>query len=102
MAPSRRSQRAATKRTYNDVESRAEPEDGHSEDYAGKAPGKKKPRVKKVNEDAGNATKAAPKRRRLRGLLQKVAETPLDILFEARLTSMSCCATSAKPQILVL
>ncbi len=99
MAPSRRSQRAATKRSYKDIES--EPEDGHSKDHAGEAPIKKKPRVKKVNQDAGNAIKSAPKRRRLRGLLQKVAETPLDILFEARPTSTSCCAT-AKPQLLVL
>ncbi|KAK0217689.1 hypothetical protein EDD85DRAFT_1029434 [Armillaria nabsnona] len=79
MAPSRRSQRAATKRSYKDIES--EPEDGHSKDHAGEAL-IKKPCTKKVNQDAGNAIKAAPKRRRLRGLLQKVAETPLDILFE--------------------
>ncbi|KAK0184585.1 hypothetical protein F5146DRAFT_1006332 [Armillaria mellea] len=96
MAPSRRSQRAGTRRTYKDVES--EPEDSLSEDYAGKTPVKKKPHVKKVNQDAGNATKFAPKRRRLRGLLQKAAEAPLDILFEARPTLTSCCAT-AKPQI---
>ncbi|KAK0433553.1 hypothetical protein EV421DRAFT_2088640 [Armillaria borealis] len=86
MAPSRRSQRAATKRTYKDIES--EPEDGHSKDYVGEAPIKKKPRVKKVNQDTGNATQAAPKRRRLRGLLQKVAETPLDILFEAHFSKL--------------
>ncbi|KAK0486365.1 hypothetical protein IW261DRAFT_1455107 [Armillaria novae-zelandiae] len=79
MAPPRRSQHEATKRTYKDIES--EPEDDHSKDYAGEAP-VKKPRVKKVKQDAGNATNAAPKHRRLRGLLQKVAETPLDILFE--------------------
>ncbi len=98
MAPSRRSQRAATKRSYKDIES--EPEDGPSKDHAGEALIKKL-RVKKVDQDPGNAIKSAPKRRRLRGLLQKVAETPLDILFEARPTSTSCCAT-AKPQLLVL
>ncbi|KAK0433554.1 hypothetical protein EV421DRAFT_2040149 [Armillaria borealis] len=77
MAPLRRSQRAATKRTQTYIES--EPEDDHSKDYADVAPIKKKPHVKKVNQDAENITQAAPKRRRLRGLLQKVAETPLDI-----------------------
>ncbi|KAK0486349.1 hypothetical protein IW261DRAFT_1455036 [Armillaria novae-zelandiae] len=52
MAPLRRSQRAATKRTYKDIES--EPDDGHSKDYAGEAPAKQKPRVKEVNQDTGN------------------------------------------------
>ncbi|KAK0226486.1 hypothetical protein IW262DRAFT_1431493 [Armillaria fumosa] len=80
MAPSRRSQRAATKRTYKATGS--ECEDVHIQDYPGEAPVKKKPSVKKVKQEGGNATNAAPKRRRLRGLLQKVAETPVDILFE--------------------
>ncbi|KAK0481358.1 hypothetical protein IW261DRAFT_1681036 [Armillaria novae-zelandiae] len=80
MAPLRRSQPAGTRRIYKDVDS--QPKDGHIKDYAGEAPVKKKPRVKKVNQDPGNAIKAAPKRRRLRGMLQKVAETPSDILFE--------------------
>ncbi|KAK0209114.1 hypothetical protein DFS33DRAFT_1307746 [Desarmillaria ectypa] len=80
MAPLRRSQRSSTKKTYKDSES--EPEDDHSKDYAGDTPIKKKPRVKKVNQNEENVTQAAPKRRRLRGLLQKVAETPLDVLFE--------------------
>ncbi|SJL13368.1 uncharacterized protein ARMOST_16810 [Armillaria ostoyae] len=80
MAPLRRSQRAATKKTQTYTES--EPEDDHSKDYTDVAPIKKKPRVKKVNQEAENITQVAPKRRRLRGLLQKVAETPLDVLFE--------------------
>ncbi|KAK0494977.1 hypothetical protein EDD18DRAFT_289815 [Armillaria luteobubalina] len=80
MAPSRRSQRATTKRTSNDIESESEVD--HSKDYTSEAPVKKKPGVKKVKQDAGSATNAAPKRGRLRGLLQKVAETPLDIIFE--------------------
>ncbi|KAK0466145.1 uncharacterized protein EV420DRAFT_811718 [Desarmillaria tabescens] len=80
MAPLRRSQRSATKRTYKSIDS--EPEDDHSKDYTGNAPIKKKARVKEVSQDAENVTQAVPKRRRLRGLLQKVAETPLDVLFE--------------------
>ncbi|KAK0481359.1 hypothetical protein IW261DRAFT_1606680 [Armillaria novae-zelandiae] len=76
MAPLRRSQRVATKRTQAYIESG--PEDDHNKDNANVAPIKKKPRVKNVNEE----TQIAPKRRKLRGLLQKVAETPLDVLFE--------------------
>ncbi|KAK0233981.1 hypothetical protein IW262DRAFT_126179 [Armillaria fumosa] len=80
MAPLRRSQRVETKKTQAYIET--EPEDGRSNDNADVAPIKKKPRMKKVNEEAENLTQVAPKRRILRGLLQKVAETPLDVLFE--------------------
>ncbi|KAG7451982.1 uncharacterized protein BT62DRAFT_274271 [Guyanagaster necrorhizus] len=80
MAPLRRSQRIATRKTYEGIES--EPEDDYSENYKGKGPIKKKPRVKKIDQESDNIIQAAPKRRRLHGLLQKMAETPLDVLFE--------------------
>ncbi|KAK0494992.1 hypothetical protein EDD18DRAFT_1106848 [Armillaria luteobubalina] len=86
MAPSHQSRRTATKRTYKDTES--EPEDGHNKDYASEALVKKKPRVKKVKQDAGNTINAAPKHRRLRGLLQKIFSKldPLDLLRLSRTT----------------
>ncbi|KAG7451980.1 uncharacterized protein BT62DRAFT_941002 [Guyanagaster necrorhizus] len=80
MAPSCRSQNATSRKTRKNIE--PEPEYDHSKDYTGEAPVKKKARANKVNKDAENITRALPKRRRLRGILQKVTETPLDVLFE--------------------
>ncbi|KAG7451981.1 uncharacterized protein BT62DRAFT_274214 [Guyanagaster necrorhizus] len=81
MAPLRRSQRAATRKTYKSTESEPE-DDDYGNDHADEAPVNKKSRPKKAGQDAKKFTPAAPKRCRIRRLLQKVAETPLDILFE--------------------
>ncbi|KAK0466144.1 uncharacterized protein EV420DRAFT_1743970 [Desarmillaria tabescens] len=70
---------SATKKTYKVIKSNLKPEDDHGKDSTGKAPVKKKPRVKKISQDAENDIQVPPKRRRLRGFLERVSKTPLDI-----------------------